>query len=88
MLLREDCERDNDCNVGFVCFRREAAEKDVLGCYGDANKVGHGGVGFCTKPQDSSMLVIMSIETTLTNSSLDECHGHCVEGTYYLMLPV
>lgn len=72
-----DCDHDHDCAFGLVCSQRESGESVSGECYGDASKVGDGGVDFCIQPAGPSRLVIKGRNVS---TLLGECQGDCNEG--------
>ena len=72
-LCQGDCDDDEDCELGLVCYQRGYNETDIPpGCIG----VGEGDKDYCYVPTDPDTLVIMGDED-LGSFPLQLCQGDC-----------
>jgi hypothetical protein len=84
-----DCDSDADCQLGLVCFFREAGTSDVPGCIGNANLINQGDDDFCILPPSPNTLVIRGDDTDDGTKfpagafPLGECEGDCDSGKRY-----
>jgi hypothetical protein len=82
-LYTKDCDDDDDCDFGLVCFKRSFGQQDVPGCSGNADTVGDSDEDFCIKPPTSDTLVLMGDASETRSDSafpLGECQGDCDSG--------
>eukprot|EP00980_Cylindrotheca_fusiformis_P016492 scaffold4914_cov108-Cylindrotheca_fusiformis.AAC.4 len=76
-VCQGDCDFDSDCELGLVCYFREAGVSAVPGCGGDANQIGTGEDDFCIERPSDSYLVILADDDLPGNFPLPSCAGDC-----------
>eukprot|EP00980_Cylindrotheca_fusiformis_P009773 scaffold2155_cov96-Cylindrotheca_fusiformis.AAC.4 len=76
-----DCDTDADCELGLVCFQRDAGVANVPGCVGNANLINNGNEDYCIFPQTDDRLVIRGDDddngVKFGTFPLGLCEGDC-----------
>ena len=68
-----DCDRDNHCQYGLVCYQRGSSDLEVPGC----NGLPEGSTDYCVQPTTNQLVLMGDNGSPSTAFPLGQCQGDC-----------